>query len=68
MTGKFGSRHRAAIGISELTDSVTVVVSEETGRVSIAYHGELISVAPDSFLRTVEEYLFAEEKSETEEK
>ena len=68
LTGKFGSRHRAAIGISELTDSVTVVVSEETGRVSIAYHGELISVAPDSFLRTVEEYLFAEEKSEVEEK
>ena len=68
LTGKFGSRHRAAIGISESTDSVTVVVSEETGRVSIAYHGELISVAPDSFLRTVEEYLFAEEKSEREEK
>lgn len=68
LTGKFGSRHRAAIGISELTDSVTVVVSEETGRVSLAYHGELITVAPDSFLRTVEEYLFAEEKSEVEEK
>jgi len=62
LTGKFGSRHRAAIGISEITDSVTVIVSEETGRVSLAYHGELISVAPDSFLRTVEEYLFAEEK------
>ena len=62
LTGKFGSRHRAAIGISELTDSVTVVVSEETGRVSLAYHGDLIPVAPDSFLRTIEEYLFAEEK------
>ena len=62
LTGKFGSRHRAAIGISEITDSVTVIVSEETGRVSLAYHGELISVAPDSFLRTMEEYLFAEEK------
>ena len=68
LTGKFGSRHRAAIGISELTDSVTVVVSEETGRVSLAYHGELISVAPDSFLRTIEEYLFAEEKIKDEEK
>ena len=67
LTGKFGSRHRAAIGISELTDSVTVVVSEETGRVSLAYHGELISVAPDSFLRTIEEYLFAEEKTKEEE-
>ena len=68
LTGKFGSRHRAAIGISEITDSVTVVVSEETGRVSLAYHGELISVPPDSFLRTVEEYLFADEKATTEEK
>ena len=68
LTGKFGSRHRAAIGISEFTDSVTVIVSEETGRVSLAYHGELISVAPDSFLRTIEEYLFAEEKREFEEK
>ena len=68
LTGKFGSRHRAAIGISEITDSVTVVVSEETGRVSLAYHGELISVPPDSFLRTVEEYLFADEKTATEEK
>ena len=68
LTGKFGSRHRAAIGISEITDSVTVVVSEETGRVSLAYHGELIPVPPDSFLRTVEEYLFADEKTATEEK
>lgn len=68
LTGKFGSRHRAAIGISELTDSVTVVVSEETGRVSIAYHGELIPVAPDSFLRTIEDYLFAEEKIKEEDK
>ena len=68
LTGKFGSRHRAAIGISEISDSVTVVVSEETGRVSLAYHGELISVAPDSFLRTMEEYLFAEEKTTSEEK
>ena len=68
LTGKFGSRHRAAIGISEITDSVTVVVSEETGRVSLAYHGELISIAPDSFLRTLEEYLFSEEKTGNEEK
>ena len=66
LTGKFGSRHRAAIGISEITDSVTVVVSEETGRVSLAYKGELIPVAPDSFLRTVEEYLLSDDKDEKE--
>ena len=68
LTGKFGSRHRAAIGISEITDSVTVVVSEETGRVSIAYKGELIPVAPDSFLRTLEECIFSTEENAEEEK
>lgn len=61
LTGKFGSRHRAAIGISELTDSVTVIVSEETGRISIAYGGELISVQQDNFLRTLEDYVFSED-------
>lgn len=62
LTGKFGSRHRAAIGISEITDSVTVVVSEETGRISLAVSGELISVNADNFLRTFEDYMFEEDK------
>ena len=57
LTGKFGSRHRAAIGISEVSDSVTVVVSEETGRISLAVAGELIHVPADNFLRMVEDYI-----------
>ncbi len=57
LTGKFGSRHRAAIGISEITDSVTVVVSEETGRISIAHEGELRTVGPDEFLSVFEDYM-----------
>lgn len=40
----YGARHRAAIGISEITDSVTIVVSEETGRISIAENGKLREV------------------------
>lgn len=63
LTGKFGSRHRAAIGISEVTDSVTVVVSEETGRISLAVAGELIHVPADSFLRTLEDYILMEDTS-----
>ena len=54
---KYGSRHRAAIGISEVTDSVTVVVSEETGRISFAVNGELETVSPDAFLRAFETYM-----------
>ena len=61
LTGKYGSRHRAAIGISEITDSVTVVVSEETGRISLAVAGELIPVNNEKFLRTFEEYMFEED-------
>lgn len=46
-----GTRHRAALGISESTDSMTVVVSEETGRVSLAQGGELKRISDPEVLR-----------------
>ena len=52
--GKYGSRHRAALGISEISDAVTVVVSEETGRISFAVNGALDSVDQANFLRVFE--------------
>lgn len=53
----YGSRHRAAIGISEVSDAITVVVSEETGRISIAANGQLDPVDQDNFLRVFETYM-----------
>lgn len=57
LTGKFGARHRAALGISEATDSVTVVCSEETGRISIAYNGKMESVRRDEFMIVFKDYM-----------
>jgi diadenylate cyclase len=45
---KLGTRHRAALGIAEITDCISLVVSEETGRLSMAYNGELhYNLTPD---------------------
>ena len=41
LSKELGTRHRAAIGVSEVSDSMTIIVSEETGRVSVAYRGEI---------------------------
>ncbi|MDO5425661.1 MAG: diadenylate cyclase CdaA [Eubacteriales bacterium] len=42
LSKELGTRHRAGVGISEVTDSVTIIVSEETGRISIASKGKLM--------------------------
>lgn len=58
MSKAFGTRHRAAMGVSEVSDSITLVVSEETGRFSIAYSGTLKSYeAIEDFKKDLEYYL-----------
>ena len=41
LSKELGTRHRAGVGISEVTDSFTIIVSEETGHISVAYRGAL---------------------------
>lgn len=48
---ELGTRHRAGVGVSEATDSMTIIVSEETGRISIARKGALMRSVSEEVLR-----------------
>jgi uncharacterized protein (TIGR00159 family) len=56
--GHLGTRHRAAIGVSERTDAVCVVVSEETGQISIANNGRMVRNLDDEKLRKVLQVIY----------
>jgi diadenylate cyclase len=42
LSGEFGLRHRAAVGITEKTDAIAIIISEETGNISRSQHGEIV--------------------------
>ncbi len=55
---QLGSRHRAAIGISEISDSLTIIVSEESGNISVSVDGYLdLDISKESLLLYLEKHL-----------
>ena len=53
LPSELGTRHRAALGITEESDAVAVVVSEETGKIRVAYRGELIPAQDSQQLEAI---------------
>lgn len=51
LSKELGTRHRAAVGISEVSDSLTIIVSEETGNISLALRGQIYRNVDADFLR-----------------
>ncbi|MFH1622597.1 MAG: diadenylate cyclase CdaA [Candidatus Omnitrophota bacterium] len=58
LSRSYGTRHRAALGLSEDTDSVVIIVSEETGKISLATEGHIINdISKDELARTLRNLL-----------
>lgn len=67
LSAELGTRHRAAVGISEVTDAVTVVVSEETGAISLAVGGVLKRrLAPQMLERMLRNELCTQEEQQND--
>lgn len=60
---EYGTRHRAAVGISEVSDAITLIVSEETGGVSITMNNELLTgLSQEEYLKILREELVTTEE------
>ena len=56
----YGTRHRAALGMSEISDAIILVISEETGGISIAHNGQLRrNISPDKIEQNIKRYINA---------
>ena len=65
LPAQFGLRHRAALGMSETTDTMVLIVSEETGQLSIAWNGRILhNLSPQEIRKKIYEYLLAEREEE----
>lgn len=62
LSWKYGTRHRAAVGLSEVSDSRCIVVSEETGNVSMVFGGSIEKIASIDELKRQLEYLYGVSK------
>lgn len=63
LPAEFGLRHRAAIGMTELTDTLVVVVSEETGQMSAVQNGQIFhNLSAKELRKKINQYLFEEEE------
>jgi len=67
LPAQFGLRHRAALGMSEATDSLVLIVSEETGQMSVARNGEMFhNLSGQEIIEKIHEYLTEEKKGFSE--
>jgi len=62
LSRELGTRHRAALGITEISDAIAVVVSEESGKISYAHNGGLTrNLTPDLLRKALTKFLLEDE-------